>query len=57
VRSFLDPLRVKFYGKYFAHYLKIDVGRGADTLKYLSLFDGFDFLNVLSLVDLDGLAM
>jgi hypothetical protein len=33
VRIFLDPLRGKFCGKYFARHWKVDFGKGAKTLK------------------------
>jgi hypothetical protein len=36
VSIILGPLRGKFYGKYLARYLKIDVGGGAKTLKSVS---------------------
>jgi hypothetical protein len=35
-RIFLGPLKGKFYGKYLAWYLKVDVGGGAKTRKYVS---------------------
>jgi hypothetical protein len=35
-KFFLGLLRGKFYGKYLARYLKMDVGGGAETLKYIS---------------------
>jgi hypothetical protein len=34
--NLLNSLRGKFYRKYLAQYLKMDVGGGAKTLKYIS---------------------
>jgi hypothetical protein len=33
VSIFFDPVRGKFYGKYLAWYLKMDVGGGPKTIK------------------------
>jgi hypothetical protein len=53
VRFFLDPLREKFYRKYLARHLKMDVGGGAKPWKY-ELYDEYD---LLSLEASDGLDM
>jgi hypothetical protein len=36
VSVFLDPWTGKFYGKYGAPYLEMDVGGDAKTVKYIS---------------------
>jgi hypothetical protein len=36
VRIFLVPSTGKFYGKYLAQYLKVDVGGGAKAFNYVS---------------------
>jgi hypothetical protein len=57
VRIFFDPWIGKFYGKYLAQYMKMDVGGGAKFLKYKRLMMNMVLENLLSLVDLDGLDM
>jgi hypothetical protein len=56
VRIFLEPLRGKFYGKYLAWCLKMDVGESATTLKYTSYVLNMTLRNLLNLLDLDGWA-
>jgi hypothetical protein len=50
-RIFLGPLRGKLYGKYLAWYLKMIVGGGAKTLKYVRSMTIMMMRNLLSLVD------
>ena len=57
VRIFLEPLRGKFYGKYLARCMKMDVGQSAKTLKYTSYVLNMTLRNLLNLVDLDALDM
>jgi hypothetical protein len=56
-RIFLDTLTGKFYRKYLAWYLKIEVWDGANNLKYISFMINMMLWNVLSLVELHGLDM
>jgi hypothetical protein len=48
VRTFLVPLREHFYGKYLSHYLKMDVGGGAETEMY-KLYDEHDVVKFINL--------
>lgn len=52
---FLHHLRGKCYGKFLARYLKMDVGGGAETLKYIKCITNMMLCNLLNFVDFDGL--
>jgi len=55
VRTFLDPLRGKFYTTHLAQYSKMDVAGGTNTLKYISFMMKLMLWNLFSLVNLDAL--
>jgi hypothetical protein len=52
---FLGLLKGKFYGKYLAWHLKLDVGRRHKYSEIYKLYDEHDDVKFIKLIDLGGL--